>query len=276
MTIAIVTDSTSDLPAPLREMHNIHQIPAALIIKGQSYRDGVDISRREYYRMLPDLKDLPTTASPSAGDFSALYDKLLSSGFEKIISIHLSRKLSGMYNTAKVAAGEFKDRVAAVDSGQVSLGLGFQALEAAKAAAAGQPVKGVIARIRAAQGKIHLFALLDTLDYILKSGRIPWIKASLGKFLNLKPLLQLQDGVVLNAGFTRLRGQAISRLHEKVRELGPLRSLAVLHTNAEGDGKQFLSRYQDSLPGRALLVNVTTSIGTHVGPNGLGFVAMVK
>lgn len=276
MTIAIVTDSTSDIPPGLREKWHIHQIPAALIINGQTFQDGIDITRNEFYRLLPELKKLPSTASPSTGEFADLYRSLLSQGYSEILSIHLSSTLSSLYDTAHMAAKAFQDRVTAFDSKQVSLGLGFQVLEAAKAAANALPLPRILDRLRHLQDKIYLFAVLDTLDYILKSGRVPWVKARLGKFLDLKPMLQLQDGAVLNAGFSRIRSRAISRLHEKIHSLGPVDSLAVLHSNAEGDGKRFLSRYRDLPPERTFLVNVTTSIGTHVGPNGLGFVAMVK
>jgi DegV family protein with EDD domain len=260
----------------MREKLNIFQIPALIIIEGQAFLDGIDISREEYYRQLPRYNALPTTSSPSSGEFQALYRKVFSLGFTEILSIHLAAELSGLINVARLAAEEMGSNIHVFDSGQVTLGLGFQVLEAARAATQDVPVNEIIIMLQALQEKIYVFAMLDTLVYILKSGRIPWVKASLGAFLNLKPLIQLKKGEVINVGLSRARKRAISRLHQTIQELGPLEHLAVLHTNAEKDGEEFLACYQDSLPHRSFLVNVTTSIGTHVGPNGLGFAAVVK
>lgn len=260
----------------MREELNIFQIPALIIIEDQVFLDGIDISREEYYRKLPAYDTLPTTSSPSSGEFQALYKKIFSLGFTEILSIHLASELSGVCNAARLAAKDLGSNIHIFDSGQVTLGLGFQVMEAAKAAADAVPVDKIISMLQALQERIYVFAMLDTLGYILKSGRIPWVKASLGAFLNLKPLIQLKKGEVINIGLSRARNRAISRLHQMLQELGPLDYLAVLHTNAKKDGEEFLAHYQQSLPQRSFLVNVTTSIGTHVGPNGLGFAAVVK
>lgn len=276
MSLAIVTDSTSDIPHNMREAFNIFQIPASIIIEGQVFRDGIDISREEYYHKLPTYEELPTTSSPSSGEFQALYREVLALGFTEILSIHLASELSGVINAARLAAEEVGSNIKIFDSGQVSLGLGFQVIEAAKAAANAVPLDGIISMLRDLQENIFVFAMLDTLAYILKSGRIPWVKASLGSFLNLKPMIQLKKGQVINVGLARARKRAISRLHQILQELGPLEYLAVLHTNAKREGEEFLAHYENILPQRSFLVNVTTSIGTHVGPNGLGFAAVVK
>lgn len=276
MSLAIVTDSTSDLPQNIREKYNIYQIPALIIIDGQMAHDGVDISREKYYQKLPYFEQLPTTASPSSGEFQALYRKIFSEGYEEILSIHVASELSGIYNAARLAAEEFGPQIKTIDSGQISLGLGFQALEAAKAAQNNSSIKEVIALLEALRERIYVYAMLDTVNYILRSGRIPWAKAKLGALLNLRPLIQLENGQVFNTGISRTRKRAISRLHQKIQKLGALEYLAVLHTNAEKEGKEFLACYDHSLPYPPFLVHVTTSIGTHVGPKGIGFAAVVK
>jgi len=276
LSLAIVTDSTSDLPRDMREKYNIYQIPAVIIINGQMAHDGVDISREEYYQKLPNFNQLPTTSSPSSGEFQALYKKVLSEGYEEILSIHVASELSGIYNAARLAAEEFGPQIKTIDSGQVSLGLGFQVLEAAKAARNKIPIKEVIDLLESLREKIYVYAMLDTVNYILRSGRIPWAKAKLGALLNLRPLIQLENGQVFNTGISRTRKRAISRLHQKIQELGALEYLAVLHTNAEKEGKEFLACYDHTSQHPPLLVHVTTSIGTHVGPKGIGFAAVVK
>ena len=276
LSLAIVTDSTSDLPQDIREKYNIYQIPALIIINGEMAHDGVDISREKYYQKLPFFDQLPTTSSPSSGEFQALYKKILSEGYSEILSIHVASELSGIYNAARLAAEEFGPQVKTFDSGQISLGLGFQALEAAKAARNNSPIKEMIALLKALQEKIYVYAMLDTVNYVMRSGRIPWAKAKLGALLNLRPLIQLKNGQVFNTGISRTRKRAISRLHQKIQELGALEYLAVLHTNAEEEGARFLACYDHALQHPPFLVHVTTSIGTHVGPKGIGFAAVVK
>ena len=118
--------------------------------------------------------------------------------------------------------------------------------------------------------------MLDTFKYIHRSGRVSWAKATLGSILQIKPMLELIKGEVINQGASRTRGKGIHHLGEKLQDLGELDELAVLHTNAQEDGREFINRYAPKEIPSPLLVNVTTIIGTHVGPNGLGFAAVVK
>ena len=137
MKIGFVTDSTSDIPAALAEQHGIEIVRAVININGKSYTDGLEISREDFYTRLPGLAPLPTTSSPSVGAFQVCYEKLLKAGSDSILSIHPPNELSGIYNAARLAAEEFGQRVKVLDSGQVSLGLGYQVLLAAEAAAKG-------------------------------------------------------------------------------------------------------------------------------------------
>lgn len=274
MSIAIVTDSTNDIPPEIIEQHNIHVIPNLLMIDGQSLEDGVDITREEFYELLPRLKDFPTTGSASAGKFQMLYERLLNQGHECIISIHPPTILSGIFNAASLAAQAFGNKVKVIDSGQVTLGLGFQVIAAAKAAARGGSCETILEAIQKVRQRVHLYAMLDTLEYVHRSGRVSWVRLKLGSLLEIKPFIELRDGKVLNLGQVRTRHKGIERLHEILRDLGPLESLAVLHTNAEKDAVQFSHQVKNELKSTPMIVNVTTAIGTHVGPNALGFVAV--
>jgi DegV family protein with EDD domain len=273
---AIVTDSTSDIPPELLQKSNIFQIPVDLTLDGVTYLDGFDLSRNEFYRRLPTLEKLPTTASPSAGRFQELYQRIFTEGYREIISIHASSKLSGIFNAARLAALEFNQTIKVVDSQQLSLGLGFQALEAARLAAEELPLDQILTRVQSIQDRVHVFALLDTFTYIHRSGRVSWAKARLGSILNIKPLVELTRGEVLNRGLARARKSGLRLLDEHLTRLGDLDHLAVLHTNAEKMGQEFLDRVAPPQITTPLLMNVTTIIGTHVGPNGIGFAAVVK
>lgn len=274
MKIGIVTDSTADIPPELAQERGIHIVPAILIIDSQSIKDGEGISRHEFYERLPAMRSLPTTASPSTGSFQQIYDALIRQGFSHIISIHATSRLSGIFNAARVAAQSFGDRVRVVDSEYVTLGMGFQVLAAAEAVMRGLSLEAILARIEDVRKRVRVIAMLDTLDYIRRSGRVSWARASLGSLLSIKPFVELKEGVVLRMGEVRTRRKGIEHLIELMNKLGPLECLAVLHTNAETEARLMLERLTAKLETTPLLVNVTTIIGTHVGPNGLGFVAV--
>ena len=133
MRIALVTDSTCDIPRELVAAHQIHVVPNILIIDGKSIEDDENYSRRDFYLQLPEMASFPTTSTASTGTYQALYDKILGSGYDQVLSIHCSKELSGIFNAASTAANEFPGKVVIVDSRQLSLGLGFQILEAAEA-----------------------------------------------------------------------------------------------------------------------------------------------
>ena len=276
MSIAIVTDSTSDLPPETIEQLSIHVIPNILVIDGQSLEDGLDISRQEFYERLPNLKTLPTTASASSGKFQMLYERLFEQGIEHIISLHAPSILSGIFAAASLAAQSFGNKVKVIDSGQVSLGLGFQVIAAAKAAAKGGTVEAILEGIQEIRQRIHLFAMLDTLEYARRSGRVSWMRAQLGSLLEIKPFIELRAGKVLNLGQVRTHHKGVNRLLQILQNLGPLESLAVLHSNAEKDALLFSQQVKNEIRSTQMIVNVTTVIGTHVGPNGLGFAAVTR
>lgn len=274
MNIALVTDSTADLPLALVDRHKIQVVPNVLVIDGESIEEGTGISRREFYERLPTMQSLPTTSTASAGAYKVVYERLLAEGAEYIFSIHVSRRLSGIFNAASVAAEPFGDRIRVVDSGQLTLGIGFQVLAAAEAAARGGTPDAVVEAIEDVQQRVLVIAMLDTLEYLARSGRVSWARARIGNLLRVKPFIKVIDGDVLRLGDVRTRKKGIDRLKDMVYNLGPLERLGILHSNAESDAYRILQELDIELPTDPLVVNVTTVIGVHVGPNGLGFAAV--
>lgn len=273
--IAIVTDSTADLPPELIAQHQIHVIPNVMVIDGQSLEDGKGISRKEFYDRLPGISSV-STATASSGAYQELYEKLLQAGAKSIISIHPSSLLSGIYNAASVAAQAFDKRVWVVDSRSITLGLGFQVLEAAEALQHGASLEGVVQMLENLQLRSRVIAMLDTLEYVHRSGRVSWARARLGNLLQFKPFVDVRDGQVDSLGEARTRRKGIERLQEYLLKQGPIKRLGILHTNAEADARQFLENLPIELPTVPLIVNITTIIGVHVGPNGLGFAALLQ
>lgn len=274
MKIGFVTDSTSDVPAEVAGRHGIEVVPALVNIDGKSYADGTEISREEFYTRLPEMRPPPTTSAPSVGSIQERYEKLLKAGATSIVSIHPPNELSGIFNAARLAAQEFGQRVTVLDSGQLSLGLGFQVILGAEAAARGALLDEVTALVVSIRKRVRVAALLDTIEYVRRSGRVSWAAATIGGLLHLQPLIELRHGIVHRLGQARTRLHGIERLVETLNSWGPLERLAVLHTNAEVAAQQLLDDLKSKVAVPPLLVNVTTAIGTHVGPNGLGFAAL--
>ena len=278
MKIGIVTDSTSDLPGDLAQRFGVEVVPTILVVEGKQYADGKDLSRGDFYARLPAMRTFPTTAAPSIGEFSARYQKLLDSGCDFVLSIHAASQLTAICDIARQAADDFPGRVAIVDSGSLSLGLGFQALAAAEAAESGADVETAIAFIADVRRRLRVFAALDTMDYLRRSGRVPAAVTLLGGMLSIKPLIELTDGLLKPAGATRTTRQADERMAALLKAGLPIERLAILHTGAESRARGFLSRLMEEcrreLPREILVVNVATVIGAHVGPNGLGFAAV--
>lgn len=277
MNISLVTDSTADLPIKLVEKYQIRVVPNLVIIDGQTLIDGKDLSRDDFYQRLPRMKTPPTTGTASSGAYQSLYQELLDQGTDQVISIHAASQLSGIFNAAHTAALEFPGRVHVQDSQNISMGLGFQVLAAAEAIARRASIGEILTLLAETRARLHLVAMLDTLEYVRRSGRVSWARARIGGLLQVKPFIEVREGgKVVSLGETRTRSKGIARLKELLLGLGKLERLAILHTSAEADAQQILADLQIHLPTEPLIVNVTTVIGTHVGPNGLGFVAIVS
>lgn len=266
--LAIVTDSTSDLPPALAAQHAIHVVPSLLIVGEKSYEDGRGFTREEFYTRLPAMLPPPTTAAPSTGTFEQLYADLFAQGADAILSIHAASQLTAIYNVAHLAAEPFGDKIHVFDSTSLSMGLGFQALAAAEAAAQGATLTEAITLVTRIRPRVRLLAMLDTLEYLRRSGRVSSLRAVLGEMLRLRLFVDVRDGQVIPFERIRTRTKAIERFGEILHAFGPVERFAMLHTNAEPDARAFLAQHHLNTN---ILVNVTPVIGTHVGPNGLGF-----
>lgn len=278
MKLGIVTDSTSDLPKYIFEQYELEVVPSILIIEGKEYADGIGISREEFYKRLPSFQSQPTTAAPSIGDFSTRYESLLTHGYDHILSIHAPGQLTTIINSARQAAQDFPEKITVIDSLSMSLGLGFQVIAAAEAAEMG--LQAALDASESTRKRLQVFAAFDTLEYAKRSGRLPAAFATIGGLLNIKPFIELRNGEVKPSGVARTTKQANEKLMSLLLEGGPLERLAILHTGAEPRAKEFLNtvmqKASQSVPRDILMLNVTTVIGTHIGPNALGFAAVSK
>jgi len=275
-SIAIVTDSTADVPVETAESLNISVIPAVLTLDGETYIDGHDISRAEFYQRMPDLRTPPTTAVPSTIVFEETYQRLFARGVQRILSIHLSSKLSGMVNTAMQVARNYGDRVKVFDSGQLTLGTGFQAIEAAQLVRNGLDFDQVVSTAKRIRETAYVVALIDRLEFMRRSGRVNWLRANIGDLLQFKQLVEVKDGLVHALIRTRTYTKAFEQLISIAFTWRNIKRLAVLHSGAPDKAKELAERVVDLCPNDLMMVDVTTVIGAHVGPGCVGLAVLTQ
>ena len=276
MPIRIVTDSSCDLPADVVEAYGISVVPMYINIGVESYLDGVDMSRKQFYEGLPQFEVHPTTSVPAPGQFATAYEKLAADGATQILSIHISSSLSAVANSARLAAEEVDSvPVTILDSGNLTLGTGFLAVAAAKAVAAGKSLDEVLALLSDQVPRTYCFAALDTLYFLRRSGRLTRFQASLGSLLQVKPVLAMNNGA-FDMERVRTRKGALARVIELAESLGSLEELAIVHTHAPQDAELLRERALHLFPGGGspLFAEVTPVIGAHIGPGAVGFVAI--
>jgi DegV family protein with EDD domain len=272
--VKIVTDSTADIPPELAG--DVTVVPCFVQFGETSYLDGVDITREQFYARLTSDPVLPKTAAPSAGIFEETYRRVAADG-DEVISLHVASTLSGMFNSARLGAEAAPEaHVTVYDSETVTMSLGWMCVAAARAARRSQSVAQIIALLDEMKTRAHVFAALDTLDYLRRSGRVGWASAMVGQLLNVKPIVRVYRGVVSLLERVRTRTRSVQRLEELVTGLGKLDYLAVLHTTAQEAAQQLAHDLAHLSPPPIPVIEVTPVIGTHVGPNGLGLAAIVK
>jgi len=200
-TIAIVTDSTSDLPAELRDAYEITVVPLNVTIEGETWLDGV-MTQQEFFDRMRAAATLPTTSQPSVGSFVDVYTEALKTAAH-VISVHISSELSGTIASAHAAAERFAGKVSVFDSRNLSGGLGFVVIETARAAHEGLSVAEVVARAEQARDRVQMIVGLDNLDNLVKGGRVGRVAAFMGSMLNLKVTLTVKDGAFEPVARTR-------------------------------------------------------------------------
>lgn len=277
MPVRIVTDSTCDLPAETIARYAIRVVPLYINIGKQGFLDGIDITREEFYMRLPSFPAHPTTAVPSDLKFRAVYDALADEGASEVLSIHIGRALSAMVDTAQAGAQETTAvPVTVFDSRQLSLGTGFLVETAAKLAAEGRTVGEIIPVLHAQIARTHVFAALDTLEFLKRSGRMNGVIAGFGTLLQLKPILTMYDGKP-GAERVRTRERALRRVLEMLADVGALERVAIVHTHAPERVAELRAYAAHLLPPDEIpAVDITPVIGAHIGPGAVGFAVVAK
>jgi DegV family protein with EDD domain len=272
MTLRIVTDSTCDLPDSIVAARKISVVPLYINVGARGYRDGVDMTRQEFYERLPEWDPPPTTAAPGPQMLHHVYQQLVEEGATEILSIHISESLSAVMGVATTAAEQFKAApVTAWDSQSLSMGTGFLVEAAAQAAEEGRSVDEILGMLEELTTRTYVFAALDTLEFLKRGGRMNAAVAALGKVMKVKPLLRMNRG---NATADRVRTteRAERQLVGWLEELVPLERVALVHANAPERAECMRRRVAAFLPpGDVPSVDITSVLGAHLGPGACGF-----
>ena len=271
MVIKIVTDSTADLPQSLIEELGITVVPLYVQFGDKTYRDPIDISKEEFYQKLLSDPVHPNTSQPNPQDFTDIYQEL-SKQAEGIISIHISSKLSGTYNSALQAKELLAKEcpVEVVDSEMVSMGLGLIVVEAATMARSGQDLHHIAEGVKQLIPETHVWALFDTLKYLALGGRIGKAKELLGSVLNIKPVLVVKDGEMAPATQARSRSKGIDSLYGFANNFTDIKDLAVMYTTTLNEAETLAERLKAIFnQGQIKIVRLGSALGVHAGPGAL-------
>lgn len=272
MSIKIVTDSTVDLPNEILKEYNIEVVSLSLTIDGESYLDRIDITPSEFIKKLKVAKEVPKSSQPAIGSFVDVYDRLGQDG-SQIISIHMTAGMSGTYASAHSAAEITSSDVTVVDSKFISVALSFQVLEAAKMAQRGESLEAILHRLNEIRENTSLYIMVDTLEYLVKGGRIGRGKAFLGTLLSIKPIASLADGVYTPITKVRTYAQMIKFLLQTFAEETKgktIKGIGIAQIEAEDLARQLkeelakVSGFTD-----ISIIETTPIISTHTGPGAL-------
>jgi len=272
VTVRILTDSAATLPAATVAEHGIDVLPMYLKFGDELYRDGVDLPPGDFYDRLQTETVPVSTAGASVGDFHDAFAMALKKA-DAVVCVTVASFVSVTYTSASIAARDFGGRVIVVDSASASMGEGFIALEAARAAAAGGDAESVAVRARDVAARTQVVATINTFEYLKRSGRVHALMAYAGTALGIKPVFAFRGGTVEQLGRPRSRSKAVERVADEVRAAaarGPLH-LAVCHAAAPGEARALLDRLTAELaPAEAHLAEFTPLMGAHTGPGLLG------
>ncbi len=277
--VRVVTDSTIDLSKELIEKYNIEVVPLTITIDGESYLDRIDITPSEFIEKMRNAKDLPKSSQPAAGQFVDVYNRLASDGSD-IISIHMTGGMSGTVQSAESAAKMVDHNVHVIDSRFISKGLGFQVIEAAKMAQQGKSAEEILSVVKEIRENTYLYVTVDTLENLVKGGRIGKGKALIGSLLNIKPIASLEGGVYTPVTKVRSHSQIISFLSKQFAEDTKgkeVMGVGIVHA----DNVQVANKLKESIYTicgfEGITVEDTTPvISTHTGPGAIGFMYYVK
>jgi DegV family protein with EDD domain len=267
--IKIVTDSTMDMTIEQAELLGVVVVPLSVTINGETYLDRVEIQPAEFMETMKGLKELPKSSQPSAGTFLEVYDRLGEEGYE-VISIHMTGKMSGTIRSAESAAQMTKTKVTVVDSKFISIALQFQVREAAEMAKQGKSLEEILERLDTVRENSKLYLMIDTLENMVKGGRIGKGKAFIGSLLNIKPIASLEGAEYNPVAKVRSHSQVVKWLAKQFAEDiqgKTVKRVGIVHAEALELATKLKNAIIDLTGYNDISVDYTgPTISTHTGP----------
>lgn len=273
--IAILTDSTCDIPVEWREKYDIGVVPLTIIFGDQQYKDGVDLTAEQFYEMLPTAKHFPTTSQPSPNDFLAAFQVAAEKGYREALVITISSAMSGTINSAREAAAVSPIPVRLMDGKNNSMGLGWQVIAAARARDAGGDLDTIQKIAEQVRDRISYYITLDTMEYLSKGGRIGSATKFLESIIKIKPLISVnpKTGSVVASIPARSRQNAIDGVYREFfnhLDLNAPMHITVLHNSALDEAQALAERVKRDYPAAEIFISITSPIlGVHTGPRAL-------
>jgi DegV family protein with EDD domain len=270
--IALVTDSTCDIPLEWREKFDITVVPVTIIFNGISYRDGVDMTAQQFYERLPKEPRRPTTSQPTPDDFVNAYQRVKEKGAKEILAIILSSAMSGTFESARTAAVQMDFPVQVFDSQNNSMGLGWQVIAAARAREAGGRLDEMLAAARKVRDHMVYFVSLDTIDYLASGGRIADAARFINSILKIKPLVFVKPesgtvGASLPARSRKLAVEGLYREFFKRINVNKPMHITVLHNQALEEAQELADRVKKEFsPSELFITYASPVLGVHTGP----------
>jgi len=269
--VKVVTDSTADVPSDMVSALGITVIPSYVVFGSESYRDGVELTKAQFYEKLQTAQVVPVTAAPSPQVYEEAYRRLAREA-DEVISIHAASTLSSLYSSATIGArGISEATVVVVDSEQATMGYGWMVVAAAEAAQEGATLEQIVALVEGMKPRSRVLAVFDTLEFLYRGGRVAWVQATLGTLLRIKPIVEVRLGEVLLLERARTLERALGRLIDRIQALGPLERAIVLHANAPDLAQRIADQLQTMVPDwNPLVGQAGVTIASHTGPGAVG------
>lgn len=270
--IKLIVDSTHDLPQQYLDDHGIVQVPLNIVMDGKTYLDQEEMTSEEYLKQLVTLKDIPKTSQPPTGKFAEIYEKYIDEGYE-ILSLHMTRRLSGTIGSAQTAAGMVNGKVTVVDSGFIAQSYGFIIQNVAELIIKHKSMDEIVAAIDTMKHQSRLFLVISQLDYLRKGGRISRGKGFIGGLMNLKPVAEVIDGEIQVIQNARTQNAIVKLLTKEVAKMADDYKYLRIGIS-QADAMDLLEKIKASIEqytDEKISINTTTPIvSTHTGPGAIG------
>jgi DegV family protein with EDD domain len=275
--IRIVMDSAGDIPEDWRKEYDIHVIPVNIQFENKTYQQGIDLSNDEFYALADKTGVIPKTSQPTPQQFIDFY-KRIAEASDTILSLHVTSKLSGTFNSAVLAAQELKNKLKVIpyDSGSGSAAIGFMCKEVRQLERAGETIQAILSRLDQIRHSVNIVLTLDTLEYAHRSGRVKALPAALAALINIKPIIILKEGALDMKERVRTRQRSLSRILEIIHERvdGQLVNVAVVHSQSLEAAKQLVKKVKETLQVNELIISeLSIGVAANLGPGTVGIIA---